>query len=129
MYKKLNLINVSFNQKKPFDIISSKSNDYIKRSFDIALKILNEKITNKFINGPISKKFFLEKKYLGITEYLADRTKTKKFAMLIYNKNLSVCPLTTHMPIKKVSKKIKKKLINEKVKLINNFYLTIYKML
>ena len=120
--KKINIIDINFNQKKPFNKISSKSNDYIKMSFDMALKILKNKFTNKFINGPISKKFFLKKKYLGITEYLADRTKTKKFAMLIYNKNLSVCPLTTHMPIKKVSKKITKKLINDKVKLINNFF-------
>ena len=120
--KKINIIDINFNQKKPFNKISSKSNDYIKMSFDMALKILKNKFTNKFINGPISKKFFLKKKYLGITEYLADRTKTKKYAMLIYNKNLSVCPLTTHMPIKKVSKKITKKLINDKVKLINNFF-------
>ena len=126
--KKINLIDINFSQKKPFDKISSRSNDYIKNCFDIALKILKKKFTDKFINGPISKKFFLEKKYLGITEYLANRTKTKKFAMLIYNKNLSVCPLTTHMPIKKVSKKIKRKLINEKVKLINNFYQKHFKL-
>ena len=42
--------------------------------------------------------------------------------MLIYNKNLSVCPLTTHLPIKQVAQKINKKSINEKVILINNFY-------
>ena len=56
--KKINLIDVTFHQKKAFDKISNKSNNYIKKSFDIALKILNEKITNKLINGPISKKFF-----------------------------------------------------------------------
>ena len=120
--KKINLIDVNFNQKKAFDKISNKSNDYIKKSFDIALKILNEKITNKFINGPISKKFFLKNKYLGITEYLASKTKTKNFAMLIYNKKLSVCPLTTHVPIKKVSKKINKNTIKEKIKLIDIFF-------
>ena len=83
---------------------------------------MNKKITNKFINGPISKKFFLNKKYLGITEYLAHKTKTKNFAMLIYNKNLSVCPLTTHLPIKKVSKKINKDMFKKKVKLIDIFF-------
>ena len=120
--KKINLINVTYDQKKAFDKISSKSNNYIKKSFNIALKILKKRITNKFINGPISKKFFLNKKYLGITEYLAHKTKTKNFAMLIYNKNLSVCPLTTHLPIKKVSKKINKKIIKEKVELIDSFF-------
>ena len=120
--KKINLININFNQKKPFDKISSKSNIYIEKSFDIALKIMSLKISNKFINGPVSKKFFLKKKYLGVTEYLAHKTKAKNFAMLIYNKNLSVCPLTTHLPIKKVSKKIDKNTIKKKVELIDIFF-------
>ena len=120
--KKINLINVTFEQKKAFNKISDKSNDYIKKSFDIALKILSKKITNKFINGPISKKFFLKNKYLGITEYLASKTKTKNFAMLIYNKKLSVCPLTTHLPIKKVHQKINKNIIKEKIELIDIFF-------
>ena len=120
--KKINLININFNQKKPFDKISSKSNIYIEKSFDIALKIMSSKISNKFINGPVSKKFFLKKKYLGVTEYLAHKTKAKNFAMLIYNKNLSVCPLTTHLPIKKVSKKIDKNTIKKKVELIDIFF-------
>ena len=120
--KEINLIDVTLKQKKAFDKISDRSNDYIKKSFDIALKILDKKITNKFINGPISKKFFLKKKYLGITEYLASKTKTKNFAMLIYNKKLSVCPLTTHLPIKKVHQKINRNMIKEKIKLIDIFF-------
>ena len=39
------------------------------------------------------------------------------------NKDLSVCPLTTHLPIKLVTKKINQKLIKEKTILINNFYI------
>jgi 4-hydroxythreonine-4-phosphate dehydrogenase len=42
--------------------------------------------------------------------------------MLIFNKKLSVCPITTHLPLKLVSKKITKKNIINKVTLINNFY-------
>ena len=74
------------------------------------------------INGPISKKHFLKKKFLGITEYLAKKTKTKNFAMLIYNKNLAVSPITTHIPLRKVSKLISKKKIVNHVRLIKNFY-------
>lgn len=120
--RSINLINIKYNQNKPFEKLSSKSNTYIKQSFELALKILKKKITNKFINGPVSKKFFLKKKFIGITEYLAYKTKTKKYAMLIYNKNLSVSPLTTHLPLKLVSKEINKNLIIEKVKIINNFF-------
>ena len=42
--------------------------------------------------------------------------------MLIYNKKLSVSPVTTHLPIKLVSKKISKKLILDKIFLIHNFF-------
>ena len=42
--------------------------------------------------------------------------------MIIYNKNLSVCPLTTHLPIKYVPKKINELEIINKVKLIDKFW-------
>ena len=119
---KINLINVNFKQLSGFSKITSKSNHYITNCFDIAINLLKNNVSNKFINGPISKKTFLKKKFNGITEYLAHRTKTKNFAMIIYNKNLSVCPLTTHLPIKYVNKKINKSEIINKVKLINNFW-------
>ncbi|WP_435162519.1 4-hydroxythreonine-4-phosphate dehydrogenase PdxA [Candidatus Pelagibacter bacterium nBUS_25] len=120
--KKINLIDVDFKQASGFDKITSKSNHYIANCFSIAIRLLKNNISNKLINGPISKETFLKNKYNGITEYLADKTNTKEFAMIIYNKNLSVCPLTTHLPIKYVSKKINKLEIMNKVKLINNFW-------
>ena len=46
--------------------------------------------------------------------------------MLIYNKKLSVAPLTTHIPLSQVSKKINKLEIIKKVKIINNFYKKIF---
>ena len=42
--------------------------------------------------------------------------------MLIYNKKLSVCPITTHLPLSLVSKNITKKIIVKKVNVVNNFY-------
>ena len=120
--KKINLIDVDFKQSSGFSKITTKSNHYITNCFDVAIKLLKNNVSNKFINGPISKKTFLKKKFNGITEYLANKTNTKKFAMIIYNKNLSVCPLTTHLPIKYVSKKIDKSEIINKVKLIDSFW-------
>jgi 4-hydroxythreonine-4-phosphate dehydrogenase len=120
--KKINLIDVNFEQKIAFNKITAKSNNYITDCFGVALKLLKHGVSDKLINGPISKKTFLKNKYNGITEYLADKTNTKKFAMIIYNKYLSVCPLTTHVPIKYVSKMIHKLEIIDKVKLIDNFW-------
>ncbi len=120
--KSINLIDVDLNQKRPFEKISKKSNLYIKKSFEIAFKIINNGFSDKLINGPISKKNFLKKKYLGITEYISSHFKIQKNAMLIFNKELSVCPITTHMPLKLVSKNINKILLKEKVDLIDKFY-------
>ena len=123
--KQINLIDVNYNFKRCFEKISNKSNDYIKNCFDIALKILKRDKLTKFINGPISKKHFLKGKTLGITEYLAKKTnKDHKVAMLIHNKNLSVSPLTTHLALKDVPRKISKKKLQIHVKLINDFYKT-----
>ncbi len=121
-FEKLNLINVNYNQPKAFEKITSKSNDYISNCFNIGLKLIKSGVSNKLINGPVSKENFLKNKYSGITEYLANKTNSKKFAMIIYNKKLSVCPITTHIPIKFVAKKISKIEIINKVKLINDFW-------
>ena len=119
----INLINVDFKFKKPFNKISNKSNSYIEKSFQIALKLLSTKKFAGLINGPISKKHFLNNKFLGITEYLASKTiKNDNISMLIYNKNLSVSPLTTHLPLKDVNKEITKQKIINKIKLISYFY-------
>ncbi len=118
----INLINVRFKFSKNLNKISKTSNKFISKSFDIGLKLLNKVSTHKFINGPISKKSFLNKRFPGITEYIANKISVKKCAMLIYNKNLSVCPLTTHIPLKKVTKKISRRNIYEKVSLITSFY-------
>jgi len=105
--KNINLINVNFNCNKTFDKISSKSNHYITQCFNLGLKLMKEHKGCALINGPISKKHFLKKKFPGITEYLASKTgHTGKEVMLIYNNNLSVSPITTHLQLKSIFKKI-----------------------
>jgi len=120
--KTINVVDINYNQNINFQKISSKSNDYINDCFKISLKILKSGITNKLINGPISKNSFLNKKFLGITEYLAKKTKASQNSMLIYNKRLAVCPITTHLPLKFVTKNINKKKIIEKITSIDGFY-------
>ena len=119
---KINLIDVNYNFNKCFDKITSKSNKYINKTFTTALNFIKLNNLSKFINGPVSKKTFLKGKTLGITEYLAIKTKKKDVAMLIFNKNLSVSPITTHLALKDVHKKITKQKIYKQVDLINSFY-------
>ena len=121
--KYINIVNVEYRFKKVFDTISNVSNKYINNCFKIALKLLNEKSAFALINGPVSKTHFLEKKYLGITEYLSNKTKIKKKpTMLIYNSSFSVCPITTHLPINLVTKNLTKNKITNDIMNINFFY-------
>tara|TARA_B100000989_G_scaffold238876_1_gene185743 strand:+ start:59 stop:1030 length:972 start_codon:yes stop_codon:yes gene_type:complete len=124
--KCINLIDVKYNTNSAFKSVSAKSNFYIKKCFDVAFKIIKKEKIKKLINGPINKSTFLKKKFLGITEYISKEFNSKKIAMLIYNKELSVCPITTHLPIKLVSKKITRGIIVEKVQLIKKFYKTVF---
>ena len=104
------------------DVKIRDSKIYIENCFQIAFKLIKEGLTHKFINGPINKTKVLNKKYLGVTEYIGKKFNTKKIGMLIYNKKLSVSPLTTHLPLKLVAKQISRKLIIEKIKTIDSFY-------
>ena len=110
----VNLINISS--------AINKSKSYIRESFEIAFKIIRLKISYKLINGPINKTQFLNRKFLGMTEYISRKFNINNVAMLIYNKEISVCPITTHLPLKLIPKRINKDLISKKTELIDNFF-------
>ena len=120
----LPVYDIDYTQKKPFEKISSKSNKYIFKCFEVALKFVKDKKILGFINCPISKEYLFKNKYQGVTEFLSKKLnkKNNNEVMLIYNKKLSVSPITTHIPLNQVSKKINQYKIVEKVKIINNFY-------
>ncbi|WP_440931252.1 4-hydroxythreonine-4-phosphate dehydrogenase PdxA [Candidatus Pelagibacter sp.] len=128
--KQINFIDVEYNQANTFQKISTKSKQYIEKCFEIGLKILKNHKCAGLVNGPISKKHFLNFKYKGITEYLAKKNNInmEEVAMLIFNNNLSVSPITTHLPISKVSQNIKKRKIISNAKLIDKFFRTYLKI-
>ena len=117
--KKIYIVDIPLDQKK---LSLTKKNKFITKSFEIGLNLLENKNSLALINGPISKTTFLKGKYNGITEYFAFKTGSINEVMLIFNKKLSVSPITTHIPINQVAKKIKKKIIINKIKNINEFY-------
>ena len=134
-YRKLKneiyLLNIKYNFRKPFEKISSKSKKYITSCFEEGFKYLNSNISNIIINGPISKKHFLKNKYPGVTEYIFNESKikvSKNPVMLIFNKKLSVSPITTHIPLKYVNKNINKKIILNNIVKINYFYKKTFKL-
>ena len=115
----LYIIDIPLAQRK---ISLIEKNKYISKSFAIGLNLLKKKSSFALINGPISKTTFLKGKYNGITEYLAFKTGSLNEVMLIFNKKLSVSPITTHIPINQVAQKIKKQIIINKIMNIDKFF-------
>ena len=117
-FKKINILNIDLKFTDPFKVSKISAINYVKNSLNFAHKLSSEKLINGFINCPINKSILPNQN--GVTEYLAKKCKIKKDTevMLIKSKNFSVIPLTTHINLRQVSKKIKPDLIKKKFILI-----------
>ena len=119
---KLKVISVDVKYKDPFKVSKKNSSLFIKKSFQIAHKIALSKKVVGIINCPLDKKLLNNKK--GVTEYLASKCNVKDNSdtMLIKNKDFAVSPITTHISLKTVAKKININLIIKKIKIIDSWY-------
>tara|TARA_Y100001970_G_C14209947_1_gene846288 strand:- start:96 stop:1058 length:963 start_codon:yes stop_codon:yes gene_type:complete len=120
----LQIFNIHLNFKNPFKIKEKDNSKYVLKCLDTAHNFAKNKKILGFINAPIDKKIF-KSKYPGVTEYLAKKNNlSDEEVMLLYNKELSVVPITTHLDLREVSKKLKSNLIQKKIKTLNKFYIT-----
>jgi 4-hydroxythreonine-4-phosphate dehydrogenase len=122
--KKLLIYNVPLKFNEPFNISAKVKSDYVINSFKIAIKLMKKKKILGLINCPINKIEIFGNKFFGVTEFLAKKEGVLgREVMLLYNKQLSVSPITTHIKLKKVSRNISKKKIVDKLITINKFFL------
>ena len=121
--KNLKIININLNFSNPFLVKKKESSQFIKKSLTLAHKLALDKNVIGIINCAIDKQL-LSKKNIGVTEFLANKCKLRKNyeVMMIYNKKMSVVPITTHINIKKVSSNISKSIIVNKIKMIKFWY-------
>lgn len=121
--KNLKIININLNFSNPFLVKKKESSQFIKKSLTLAHKLALDKNVIGIINCAIDKQL-LSKKNIGVTEFLANKCKLKKNyeVMMIYNKKMSVVPITTHINIKKVSSNISKSIIVNKIKMIKFWF-------
>ena len=119
----LKIINVKLNYKNPFSVPKKNATKFIYQSLSLAHKISLEKNVKGLINCPINKELFKQNK-IGATEFFASKCKIKDSSevMLIKSKNFAISPITTHIDLKDVSKKVNPKIITKKILNINNFY-------
>ena len=119
----LQILDVPLSFKDPFKIKEKDNNIYNLKCLDLAHMLANKGMVSGIISAPVDKGIF-KQKYPGVTEYLAYKNNLKNSeAMMIYNKQLSVVPITTHIDIKDVIKKINANLIRKKILTVNSFFL------
>lgn len=120
----LKVIDIGLKFKNPFKVSSKESSKFVINSLNYAHKYSLNKNVVALINCPINKRLLNKKEY-GVTEYLARKCNIydNSEVMLIKNKKLAVCPITTHQDIKNISKKISSDLIIKKIKVINKWYI------
>jgi len=121
--KKINILNIPLKFKGPFSINKNDSSNYVLKCLDKAHQLSISGKIKGFINCSVDKKNIFKSKNIGVTEYLAKKNNSAgKETMLIYNNKLSVCPLTTHINVKQITRSINQNLIIKKVLTLNNFY-------
>ena len=118
--------------KKSFPgILNKKNSDFVINSIKTSVNLLLQKKADAIVTNPINK-FIMKSnnfKFNGHTEYLGHLSKlNKKPVMMLESDKLRVVPLTTHIPISSVSKKLNTKMIIEKIKILNKELIEIYKI-
>lgn len=121
--KRLKILDLNLNFKNPFRVKPKSSSSFVLRSLNYGHNLALRKDVIGIINCPINKNL-LKKKNIGVTEYLAKkcRINDNSEAMLIFNKRFSVSPITTHINVKKISNKLTKKIIVNKIVTINKWF-------
>ncbi len=115
---RLKIIDVPLSFQNPFNVSDKNSRKYIIKCFNLGHQLSQKKDVKGLINCPVDKRLLSRSKIIGVTELLASKCNVSKGSevMLIHNKKLSVVPLTTHINIKNVSKRININLIVKKIK-------------
>ena len=123
LFKKIYKFCKTQNDKFIFVDIRNKNN--FKYLNDITLKgisLFEEKKIKFIINMPLCKKKFLKNRFSGFTEFFSEKLDNKNDEnMILFNKNFSVCPITTHIKISEVENKINKKKLMKSIDNIIQF--------
>ena len=119
----LKVLNFDLRFKNPFKVDSHTSSKFVQKSLNVAHKLALKNNVKGIINCAINKNLLGNNKG-GVTEFLAKKCKAKKNSevMLIKNERLAVAPITTHIKVNEISKKINKKIIKNKVMMIDKWF-------
>ena len=108
------------NKKVEIGKPSIKHAPLIIESLNVCINSCLEKHADAMVTGPVQKHILLKygEKFSGHTEYIATKTGGIPI-MMLHSKKIKIALLTTHVPLKNVTKLIKIERIKEYVKIIS----------
>jgi 4-hydroxythreonine-4-phosphate dehydrogenase len=103
-------------------ILNSDNSGYVLETLSAAITDCQKKYCQALVTGPIHKGIINSSgvKFTGHTEFLADKTSTKKVVMMLATKDLKVALVTTHMPLSEVPRHITKDSLKETICILNS---------
>ena len=122
------ILDIDINYKNLSELTQKKVDKFIIESLSLAHKLGLKKNVKGIINCPINKSH-LDNRFYGVTEFFASKclVKDNSEAMLIRSNKFSVAPITTHIDIKDISRRLNSELIVKKIKTINLNFKKLFK--
>jgi 4-hydroxythreonine-4-phosphate dehydrogenase len=119
--KKINIINVADNVRVEIGFPSQLAGISSIKALDMAVEDLQAGKIDAIVTCPVNKSVIGSdsNKFLGHTEYFADKFGVKECMMLMINELMRVGFVTGHIPVGEVPKRLNKELIINKLLLIN----------
>lgn len=108
-------INVTFGES------TAEAGEYAVKALELAMNDLQAGKIDVLVTAPINKLNVQSDKFQfpGHTEYLAQKTNTKDFLMLLVSGDLRVGVVSGHVPIQSLSNQIKKDKIVQKIRIMH----------
>ena len=99
---------VSLTEKAIPGILNASNASYVLKTLDAAIEGCISNQFDALITGPVHKGIINEAGYsfTGHTEYLAEKTDTKKVVMMLATDKMKVALATTHLPLKDIAQAI-----------------------
>ncbi len=120
--KEINVINIASFSQVEFGKMTNDSAKLTIESLDYSLQAVLDKHFDAIVTLPINKSALkrIGWKYPGHTEFLAEKSRSKSYMMILMTRKLRIALVTTHIPLSEVSGKINQRLIENKANIFYN---------
>lgn len=118
----IKLLHVPMAQAVECGQITEKNAAYLLKTLDLAIQGCEEKTFSAMVTGPLNKECINQAgiSFTGHTEYLAEKTSTKKVVMMLATEGLKVALVTTHMPLSQIPAAITKQEVEQTLRIVNS---------